>query len=198
MKVLFVSLLVLIIDQFSKLMVKGFAIPFLNLDFHGMYLGQRIPVLGNLFDITFVENPGIAFGIDFGSSFKFLIAVFSLLASIGIFLYLYKNKNKIFPLRLSLALILGGALGNLFDRIFYGVFYGYAPLFHGRVVDFFNLRFFNLFIFDRVFGSYVFNFADVAVTAGVVLLLFSLNRQREADMQEQPEMLETVLVENKD
>ena len=148
MRVLFVSLMVLIVDQFSKLMVKGFSVPVLNLNFHGMYIGQQIPVLGNLFDITFVENPGIAFGIDFGSSFKLMISIFSLLASIGIFLYLYKNRNKLFSLRLSLALILGGAIGNIFDRIFYGVFYGYAPLFHGRVVDFFNLRFFNLFIFN--------------------------------------------------
>ena len=198
MKVLYVSLMVLITDQLSKLMVKGFSIPFLNLDFHGMYIGQRIPVLGNLFDITFVENPGIAFGLNFGSSFKLLISIFSILASVGIFLYLFKSRSKILSLRLSLALILGGALGNLFDRLFYGVFYGYAPIFHGRVVDFFNLRFFNLFIFDRVFGSYVFNFADVAVTAGVVLLLYALNRQREVDAKEQPEILDTVLVENKE
>ncbi len=198
MKVLYVSLMVLITDQLSKLMVKGFSIPFLNLNFPGMYIGQRIPVLGNLFDITFVENPGIAFGLNFGSSFKLLISIFSILASIGIFFYMFKSRGKILSLRLSLALILGGALGNLFDRIFYGVLYGYAPLFHGRVVDFFNLRFFNLFIFDRVFGSYVFNFADVAVTAGVVLLLYSLNRQREADLKQQPEILETVLVENKE
>lgn len=198
MRVLFVSLMVLIVDQLSKLAVKGFSIPFLNLNFQGMYVGQRIPVMGNLFDITFVENPGIAFGIDLGSSFKLLISIFSLLASVGIFLYLYKNRNKLFSLRLSLALILGGAIGNLFDRIFYGVFYGYAPLFYGRVVDFFNLRFFNLFIFDRVFGNYVFNFADVAVTTGVILLLLSMSWQREADTKEQPELLETVLAENKD
>ncbi len=198
MRVLFVSLMVLIVDQLSKLMVKGFSIPFLDVSFRGMFVGQKIPVFGSLFDITFVENPGIAFGIDFGSSFKLLISIFSLLASIGIFIYLYKNRNKLFSLRLSLALILGGAVGNLFDRIFYGVFYGYAPLFHGRVVDFLNLRFFNLFIFDRVFGNYVFNFADMAVTTGVILLLLSLGWQREADTKEQPELLETVLAENKE
>ena len=198
MRVLFVSFMVLFIDQLSKLFVKGFSIPFLNLNFQGMYVGQKIPLLGNLFDITFVENPGIAFGIDFGGSFKLLISIFSLLASAGLFFYLFKYRNKIFSLRLSLALIFGGAMGNMFDRIFYGVIYGYAPLMHGRVVDFFNLKFFNLFIFDRLFGNYVFNIADVAVTAGVILLLFSLNRQKEMELQEQPEVLETILAENKE
>ncbi len=197
MRVLFVSFLVVVVDQLSKLLVKGFSLPFINLNFPGMYIGQRIPVLGNLFDITFVENPGIAFGLDFGSGFKLLISIFSVLASIGLFIYLYASRKKIFSLKLSLALILGGAIGNLLDRIFYGVLFGYAPLFQGRVVDFFNLRFFNLFIFDKLFGSYVFNVADMSVTAGVILLLFALNWQRAAESDDGTP-IENYLAENKE
>jgi signal peptidase II len=197
LKVLFISFAVVLIDQFSKLLVKGFSIPFLNLNIHGMYEGQSISLLGNFFNITLVENPGIAFGINFGESFKFLIVLFSIIAGIGLVIYLYRNRNKIFSLRLAIALILGGAVGNLFDRIFYGVFYNYGPLFHGRVVDFFNLRFFNFFIFDRLFGSYVFNFADMAVTSGVILLLFALNWQRATESSIDPAM-ENYLAENKE
>ena len=197
MKVLFISFGVVLVDQLSKLFVKGFSIPFLNLSIHGMYQGERIPLLGNFFNITFVENPGIAFGIYFGDSFKFLISLFTLIASIGLAVYLYRSRDKIFSLRFAIALILGGAVGNLIDRIFYGVFYGYGPLFHGKVVDFFNLKFFNFFIFDRLFGSYVFNFADLSVTSGVILLLFALNWQRNIENEINP-AVENYLAENKE
>ena len=186
MRVLFVSVFVVVIDQISKLMVKGFSVPFLKLDFHGMYVGQRIPLLGDLFNITFVENPGIAFGIDFGESFKILISIFSIIAGIFLLIYLYNNRDKTLGFRLAVALILGGAIGNLFDRIFYGVIYGYGPLFYGKVVDFFNIKLFNIFIFERLFGSYVFNVADIAVTSGVILLLYSLNKQRAIDSEPEP------------
>ncbi|MHB9011998.1 MAG: signal peptidase II [Ignavibacteriaceae bacterium] len=178
MKVLFVSLFVVIIDQVSKLMVKGLSIPFIKLNIQGLERWQKIPVLGGIFNITLVENPGIAFGIDLGSNFKLMVSVFTLVASMGLLYYIFRNKEKKFGFRLSLALILGGAVGNLIDRIFYGIMYDYAPLFHGRVVDFLDFRIFNLFIFNRTFGNYVFNFADVSVTAGVILLLFILNKQK--------------------
>jgi len=196
-KVLFFSFGVVLVDQLSKLFVKGFSIPFFNLSIHGMYQGERISLIGNFFNITFVENPGIAFGIYFGDSFKFLISLFTLIASIGLAVYLYRSRNKIFSLRFAIALILGGAIGNLIDRIFYGVFYGYGPLFHGKVVDFFNLKFFNFFIFDRLFGSYVFNFADLSVTSGVILLLFALNWQRNIEYEINP-AVENYLADNKE
>ncbi len=180
LKVLLVSFCVVIIDQLSKLFVKGFSIPVLKLNFSGIHTGQRIPIVDGLFSITFVENPGIAFGINFGSNFKILISLFTLAASVGLLIYLLKNREKSFNFRLSLALILGGAAGNLIDRIFYGVFYGYAPLLYGKVVDFLDFRMFNLFIFNRTFGNYVFNFADVSVTAGVILLLYVFNKQKAA------------------
>jgi signal peptidase II len=159
-------------------MVKGLSIPFVKLNVQGLESWQKIPVFGGIFNITLVENPGIAFGIDLGSNFKLLVSIFTLVAGMGLLYYIFRNKDEKFGFRLSLALILGGAVGNLIDRFFYGILYNYAPLFHGRVVDFLDLRIFNLFIFNRTFGNYVFNFADVSVTAGVILLLFILNKQK--------------------
>ena len=172
MKVLFVSLAVLIIDQLSKLYIKGFSFPIFRIQHRGMYQGQRLPVWGNLFNITFVENSGIAFGINFGTEFKLIVSLFTIVAGIALFYYLLRIKDKPLALRLSVALIIGGAAGNLIDRIFYGVFYGYSTLFYGKVVDFFDIRIFNILLFDKIFGNYVFNIADVAVTAGVIMLLF--------------------------
>jgi signal peptidase II len=172
LKVLFVSFAVLIIDQLSKLYIKGFSFPIFRIHHQGMYQGQRIPIWDDLFNITFVENSGIAFGINFGSEFKLLVSLFTIIAVIALFYYLFKIKDKPLSLRLSVALIIGGATGNLIDRIFYGVFYGYSNLFYGKVVDFFDIRIFNLLLFDKIFGNYVFNIADIAVTAGVIMLMF--------------------------
>jgi signal peptidase II len=69
-------------------------------------------------------------------------------------------------------MILGGAVGNLIDRLFYGLLFGYAPLFHGRVVDFFDVDFFDVTIFGYHMSRWaVFNVADACVTIGVILLL---------------------------
>ncbi len=178
MKVLFISAVIVIIDQATKLLVKGINIPFLNLHSAGLTRGYPVPILGNFFNLTFVENPGIAFGISFGAKYKLLISIITLLASLALLIYLYINRKRELSLRISLAFILGGAFGNLIDRIFYGLIYGYAPLFYGKVVDFFDLKFLNFFIFNESFGHYVFNFADVSVTAGVILLLFTINKRK--------------------
>ena len=173
MKVLYVSLGVVIVDQISKLLVKGFFLPFLNLNFEGMYLGQMIPIWGDFFRITFVENPGMAFGYDPGNGFKLMISIFSLLASIGLIFYLYVIRNKSLTLRISIALILCGAVGNLIDRTFYGVIFNYAPIFYGRVVDFFDFNFFDFTLFGRSYDRWpVFNIADAAIVLGVGILLF--------------------------
>jgi len=138
-----------------------------------MYDGQKIPVIGNFFRITFIENPGMAFGFDPGADYKLWISIFSLAASIGLVIYLYIIRNQKLSLRLAIAFILGGAVGNLIDRMFYGIFYGYAPLFYGRVVDFLDFNFFNINIFGRHFDRWpIFNIADSAVTIGVIILLF--------------------------
>ena len=172
MRVLFVSLFVVVVDQLTKFLVKGGNIPFLHLKVHGMQYGQSIDVFGEFFKLTFVENPGIAFGIDVNETSKLLLSIFSLLASIGILYYIWKSKEQKLVIRLALAFILGGAVGNLIDRTFYGLFYGYAPLFYGRVVDFFNFDFFDITIFGRTFDRFpIFNIADSGVTIGVILLI---------------------------
>ena len=185
MKALYVSLAVVIVDQVTKLIVKGFSIPFLHINFDGMYLGQVIPVFGDFFRITFVENPGMAFGYDPGSSFKLIISIFSLIASIALIFYLYAIRNRSLSLRIAIAMILGGAVGNLIDRTFYGVIYNYAPVFYGRVVDFFDFDFFNFTLFGRSYDRWpVFNIADASVTIGVLILVLFYKKHQEHDLAE--------------
>lgn len=173
MKIIYLSIVIVLLDQVTKLLVKGFSIPFLNFNYDGMYYGQSIPIIGDFFRLTFIENPGMAFGFDPGISFKLPLTLFSLFASIGLIIYLYIIRNNRFSLRLSVALILGGAIGNLIDRTFYGVIFSYAPLFYGRVVDFFDFDFFNFTIFGINYDRWpIFNIADASVTIGVLILLF--------------------------
>lgn len=172
MKVLYSTLFIVIADQITKFLVKGGTIPLLNIHVDGMYYGQSINVIGDFFKITFVENPGLAFGIEVGESSKLLLSLFTLFACIGIFYYLYKSRHQRFIIRLALAFILGGAIGNLIDRTLYGVFYDYAPIFYGRVVDFFNVDFFDFTVFGKTFDRWpIFNIADATVTVGVIILL---------------------------
>lgn len=172
LKVLFFSLFIVITDQLSKFFIKGGTIPLLNIHVSGMSYGESINIIGDFFKLTFVENPGIAFGIDVDGVSKLLLSLFTLLASIGVFYYLWKSKEQKLIIRLALAFILGGAIGNLIDRTFYGLFYGYAPLFYGKVVDFFNMDFFDFTIFGKTYDRFpIFNIADSSVTIGVALLL---------------------------
>lgn len=173
MRVLYATLFVVIADQVSKFWIKGIHIPFLNIKHEGMDIGQKIPVIGDFFRITFIENPGLAFGIDIDSTIKLWISLFSLIASIGLIIYLYVVRKENFGLRLALALILGGAIGNFIDRAFYGIIYDYAPLFYGKVVDFLDFDFFNLTFFGKSYDRFaIFNVADSSVTIGIFLLLF--------------------------
>ena len=182
MKALYLSFAVVVIDQVTKLMVKGFSIPFLNINYEGMYLGQMIPVFGDFFRFTFVENPGMAFGYDPGSNFKLIISVFSLVASIGLIFYLYVIRDKSWSLKIAIALILGGAVGNLIDRTFYGLFFDYSPLFYGKVVDFFDVGFFDFTLFGVSYDRWpVFNIADAAVTIGVLVLVLFYKKHQEED-----------------
>jgi signal peptidase II len=173
LRILFLTLAVIVADQISKFYIKGISIPALNIKFEGMYLGESISVIGDFFRITFTENPGMAFGFDPGSDFKLFISVFSLVASIGLLVYLFTVRKKSLSLKIAIALILGGAVGNVIDRMFYGLIYDYSPLFYGKVVDFFDFDFFNFSIFGRSYDRWpIFNIADAAVSIGVLILLF--------------------------
>src|SRR5436190_15680028 len=103
------------------MMVKGVSIPGLGISLKGIPLGSSRPIFGDFLRLTYIENPGMAFGIDIGG--KLLFSVFSIIASAGILLYLYKARNENLLFRVSLALIFGGAVGNLIDRVFYGVLF---------------------------------------------------------------------------
>ncbi|HCA79765.1 MAG TPA: signal peptidase II [Bacteroidetes bacterium] len=180
MRILYVTGLVVFLDQVVKLLVKGFEIPFLDLYVPGMALGASYPLLGDFLRLTFIENPGMAFGLDFGG--KLFLTIFSIFASIGIFVYLYRIRQEAFVVRLALALILGGAIGNLIDRVFYGVIFGEGTLFYGKVVDFVDVDFFNLdFLGIHATRFPVFNIADASVSCGVVLLLLFHRKFTEPD-----------------
>jgi len=135
--------IVVILDQTTKIVVR-----------HTMMLGQSIPILGHFFKITYIENPGIAFGIKVSNGSFFTIL--SVLASLGVLVYLFAHRDEGMAIKGSLALILGGAFGNLVDRIFYK-----------KVVDFIDVGVGNL-------RWPVFNLADSAVVIGVFLLFLSV------------------------
>lgn len=140
MRVLIATFAIIILDQLTKFWVKA-----------AFALHESISVVGDLFRLTYIENPGMAFGIKIAGPWFFTI--FSAIASIVIFIYLYRMRHERLLPRFSLALILGGAIGNLIDRFFYG-----------RVVDFIDLG-----LGDTRWP--VFNVADSAVTIGMVLLI---------------------------
>ena len=170
MRVIILTIIVVLVDQVTKLLVKGFSFPFLGISHKGMEYGSSVNVIDGFFKITFIENPGMAFGLElFG---KLGLCLFTIAATILIVYFIYINRNEGLYLRISLAFILGGAIGNLIDRTFYGVFYGYAPIFYGRVVDFFHIDFQNIRLFGRMINYPIFNVADIAVTIGFVMILF--------------------------
>lgn len=183
MRILFISLLIVLIDQVTKLLVRGFEISSLGIKVEGMRLGESKQVIGDLVRLTYTENPGIAFGIEIGD--KLYVTILALIAVVVIFFYLYKVRNGNFAVRLSLGMILGGAIGNLIDRIFYGVIFNYGKLFHGRVVDFIDIDFFDVNLFGYHIDRWpIFNIADASVTIGVLILLFAYREEKKKESSE--------------
>lgn len=181
--------LLLVIDQVIKFVVK------LN-----MSLGESIPVFGNWFQICFIENNGMAFGMQFGGVHGKLALTLFRVVLIGFIIYYLRKliKRAWVPTGalVGLTLILVGAIGNVIDCIFYGVIFdastpfqvaqflpeggGYAPLLFGKVVDMFYFPLIEstfpswLPIWggeDFIFFAPVFNFADSCISIGVVYLL---------------------------
>ena len=178
MKAIVISLLILIADQVTKIYVKGFYLPLFDFEHSGLRQSRSIPVIDDLIYITPVENPGIAFGLDFGPEFKTILSIITIVATLGLLIYFFKVRKETLFHRLSVAVVLGGAFGNLVDRIFYGYFYGYGSILSGNVVDFIDLRLFSFFLLNKTFGIYVFNIADIAIIFGVVALLIAITRKR--------------------
>lgn len=145
-----VSLFIIFIDQITKYI----AINKLK--------GQgSINIIGEFINLTYLENTGAAFGILRDKTMFFiLITVFVI---IGIFIYMYKNKNKLTKLtELSLQFIIGGAVGNLIDRLLYGY-----------VIDFIDIRFGLFYNFP------IFNIADISVVVGTALLAYVIISEKE-------------------
>lgn len=117
------------------------------------YLYQRSEEVLPFLRFTYVENTGVAFGM-FRDSNSFFIA-FSAILITALLIFRWKSSGLGFGAFAGLALVLGGALGNLYDRLAYGF-----------VVDFFDLSFFPA----------VFNIADSSITVGAILLALGLNR----------------------
>jgi len=159
--------LIIVVDQVSKVIV-----------LKTMYKGQSIPVLGDWLRLTFTENPGMAFGMQFGP--PALISILSLVATILIVVYLFSVGRIYAPYRIGLSVVLGGALGNVIDRVFYGKILYDDPLFLGKVVDFIHVNVWRGVVPDTVpilGGKYlalfpIWNVADMAIVLGVMGILF--------------------------
>jgi signal peptidase II len=190
-KSILIVLLILLADQTLKVLVKTH-----------MTLYQQIPFLWNWGTLHFVENNGMAFGMSLpGDWGKVLLTSFRILAVIAIGIYLKKliRINAHTGLIMTLSMVMAGALGNIIDSVFYGVIFsesspaqaavlfpeggGYAPLFHGKVVD--------MLYFPIIRGQYpewfrgggsfvffrpVFNISDASITVAVALILFNQKR----------------------
>ncbi|MFA7325465.1 MAG: signal peptidase II [Candidatus Kapaibacterium sp.] len=164
------SFLLITLDQVTKFLIKGFS--FLGFSVEGFGYGEKVEVVGRAIQLTFVENPGMAFSIEFGAG-KIFLSLFSIIASILLILYIRKIGDKPLGYKISIMLIFAGATGNMIDRVFYGVLYDYAPLFYGRVVDFILIDIPDINIFGKYYDYFpVFNIADSCVSVGIVLLLF--------------------------
>jgi len=178
------ALAVVGLDQLVKLLIKLTMTP-----------GESIPVLGSVFSIHFIENPGAAFGLTLNNVFgdpltaKVVLNLFSLVLAGLIAVYLYRIAIIKTGLRLWLALILGGAIGNLIDRIFYGAWFAEmndyeGGFFFGRVVDMFYLNLYNGRLpanWPLVGDTYltlwpVFNIADAAISVSIVAVLIFRRR----------------------
>lgn len=192
-KLLILGVILVVIDQIIKILVKT-----------NMQIGEHFSVIGNWFQIFFIENEGMAFGMKFGGAVgKFLLSFFRIALS-GVLCWWIaslvrksvdeKGKQALLPdgkpvvptgVLVGLTLITAGAFGNIIDSLFYGVIFDYAPLMFGRVVDMFYFPLIDTVWPDwmpfvggdrLLFFAPVFNFADSCVTVGAFYLILFQNR----------------------
>ena len=188
-KLFALGVLLVVIDQIMKILVKT-----------NMQIGEHFNVIGNWFQIFFIENEGMAFGMKFGGmAGKFCLSLFRIILFGLLFWWISSlsrksvtpdggkallpdGKTPVVPtgVLVGLTLIAAGAMGNLIDCLFYGLIFDYAPFMFGRVVD---MLYFPLI--DTVWPTWmpfvggerflvfapIFNFADSCVTVGAIYLL---------------------------
>lgn len=140
-----IILLVLLLDQLTKFFIV-----------RRFYLGESVPVIKNIFHITYITNTGTAFGMFQG--YGSILLIFAVIAIIIISILVFTQKTYSLTHSLAFSLILGGAVGNLIDR-----------LFRGSIVDFIDV---NLHFWPANPWP-IFNIADSAVTVGISILLLS-------------------------
>jgi signal peptidase II len=168
-----------------------------------MQVGDEIHIFGNRGMIHFIENNGMAFGMEMGGSpGKLILSIFRIIAIFGIgwFLNSLVIKKANLGLILAVSAILAGAIGNIIDSAFYGMIFsesysqhailfppggGYSSFLHGKVVDMFYFPIINTHWPDWspfrpgesfIFFRPVFNLADSAITCGVISILLFQKR----------------------
>ena len=177
-KYLLLTVILILIDQGIKLWMYFDVLP--------NHYGE-IDIIPGFFKLHYVENPGMAFGWELAGDYgKLLLTVFRLCAMVGICWYLIylARKNAHSGLLWSIGAVLGGAIGNVIDSTFYGVWLGNAPLdattpwFHGKVIDMFyaygldgNYPDWIPFLGGQYNTTPIFNFADACIFCGVVSIL---------------------------
>jgi signal peptidase II len=183
-KAILFIVLILVIDQALKIWIKTH-----------MVIGQEFHFLGRFGMLHFIENNGMAFGMEMGGrAGKFILSIFRIIAICGIGWYLnglIKRKSST-GLILAISAIMAGAIGNIIDSAFYGIIFsestydkvavlfpaggGYSSFLHGKVVDMFYFPVINTHWPDwspiragetLVFFRPVFNLSDTAITCGV-------------------------------
>jgi signal peptidase II len=180
-------ILILTADQILKIFVKTH-----------MLIGDEIHIFGNRGMLHFIENNGMAFGMEMGGKpGKFILSIFRIVAIFGIgwFLYSLIKKKANTGLILAVSAIMAGAIGNIIDSAFYGLIFsesynhaailfppggGYSSFLHGKVVDMFYFPIIETHWPQWspikagetfVFFRPVFNIADSAITCGVISII---------------------------
>lgn len=155
-----IILLAVLADQLLKVYVKTH------------FTSQQTCEVFSWFWITFVENNGMAFGIEWFS--KLLLTLFRIFAIAILGWYTHTLIHK-YPVRVgyltAIAMVIAGALGNVIDCVFYGKIWGYAGWFHGEVVDMLYFPLIRNAAGECVFFPFVFNIADSFITIAVFLII---------------------------